>query len=55
MSARLTPKMASFIKWYAANTKLLQHEIAARLDINQGRVSEVITGKRYQGIRPSQP
>jgi len=55
MRARLTPKLAAFIKWYAANTNLLQHEIAARLDINQGRVSEVLSGKRYQGIRPAQP
>lgn len=55
MSARLTPKLAAIIKWYAANTELLQHEIAACLDINQGRVSEVITGKRYAGIQPSEP
>lgn len=55
MSARLTPRLAAFIKWYAQNTNLLQHEIAAHLNINQGRVSEVLSGKRYQGIRPTKP
>jgi hypothetical protein len=29
----------------------LNSRIAARLDINQGRVSEVVTGKRFPGSR----
>jgi hypothetical protein len=45
MSARLTPKLASFIKWYAANTQLLQHEIAARL-VNDIRAFDLLSLER---------
>lgn len=31
---------------------LLQHKIAARFGINQGRVSEIKTGKRFRDGRP---
>lgn len=55
MSPQLTAETASHIKWYQANTNLLQHEIAARLNINQGRVSEVLAGKRYPSAPPIQP
>lgn len=51
-SPPLTPEMAAAIKRLAQNTDLLQHEIAAELHINQGRVSEVLTGKRYPEVRP---
>jgi hypothetical protein len=30
------------------------HEIAAALNINQGRVSEVLTGKRFPEAKPAQ-
>jgi predicted XRE-type DNA-binding protein len=30
----------------------LQHEIAAKLSINQGRVSEVLAGKRFPDAPP---
>lgn len=55
MSPQLTAKTASYIKWYEANTNLLQHEIAARLNINQGRVSEVLAGKRFPDALPMKP
>lgn len=55
MSPRLNAKMAAYIKWYRANTDLLQHEIAALLNINQGRVSEVLTGKRFCSVPPLKP
>lgn len=31
----------------------LQHRIAAAYDINSGRISEINTGKRFQGIQPN--
>lgn len=43
--------MAARIKALAASTDLLQHEIAARLGINQGRVSEVLAEKRYADVK----
>jgi hypothetical protein len=30
------------------------HQMAALFDINQGRVSEVITGKRHPNVAPRQ-
>lgn len=46
----LTPEIAKQIRQLAATTSLYQHQIAAALDINQGRVSEVLSGKRYPNI-----
>jgi predicted XRE-type DNA-binding protein len=43
----LTPAIAARIRKLAATTDLYQHEIAAALDINQGRVSEVLRNKRF--------
>jgi len=31
----------------------MQHEIAAKLGINQGRVSEVLNGKRFGDVPPA--
>jgi predicted XRE-type DNA-binding protein len=50
---RLTAADAALIKKLAANTNLAQHQIAARLDINQGRVSEVLNGKRFAHVSPA--
>lgn len=48
----MTATLAAAIKRLARDTDLLQHEIAALLKINQGRVSEVLTGKRYANVQP---
>lgn len=53
VSSPLTAKIAAEIKRLARDTDLAQHEIAARLQLNQGRVSEVLTGKKFPEIRPS--
>lgn len=50
---RLTAELAAQIKKLAATTTLFQHEIAARLELNQGRVSEVLSGKRFASISPA--
>jgi len=50
-SRSVTPKMAAKIK-HLCEQGFLQHDIAARFGINQGRVSEINTGKAYQGVPP---
>jgi predicted XRE-type DNA-binding protein len=51
--ARLTPKLAARIKRLAIDTNLMQHEIAELLKLNQGRMSEVLTSKRFGGVPPA--
>ena len=54
MRNRLTPEMAARIKWLKKrNPSLHQHEIAALLGCNQGRVSEVLSGKRFGSVSAS--
>ena len=48
----LTAELAAKIKKLARETKLAQHQIAAKLDLNQGRVSEVLNGKRFPEVQP---
>ena len=52
VSAPLTPELAAKIKLLDRENDLAQHEIAAMLRINQGRVSEVLTGKRFPEVQP---
>lgn len=52
-SPRLTREVAGWIKWLWQNTPLNQAQISALLGaINQGRVSEVINGKRFKNVPP---
>lgn len=51
-SPPLTAEMAAAIKRLARDTDLMQHQIAAQLNVNQGRVSEVLTGKRFASVQP---
>ena len=51
----LTEKMAAAIKWLLNKSDMAQHDIAALFHINQGRVSEVNTGKRFANIPPVDP
>ena len=53
VSSPLTEKLAAKIKRLARDTDLAQHEIAAQLQLNQGRISEVLTGKKFSEVRPS--
>jgi predicted XRE-type DNA-binding protein len=48
----LTSIEAAKIKYLAATTALFQHEIAAQIGLNQGRVSEVLNGKRFSDVSP---
>ncbi|MDX0702704.1 hypothetical protein GOD03_20960 [Sinorhizobium medicae] len=44
--------MAAKIKRYLLNN-MAQHEIAAMFKINQGRVSEIKTGKKFGDVAPA--
>lgn len=50
---KLTAEIAAQIKKLASTTNLFQHEIAAQIGLNQGRVSEVLTGKRFPDVSPA--
>jgi len=51
-SPLLDPEIASLIKGLLPH-RLHQHQIAALLHINQGRISEVKTGKRFAEVPPA--
>ena len=51
-SPRMTPEIAAAIRGMRERG-LFTHQIAAELGINQGRVSEVLTGKRFKGDPPA--
>jgi hypothetical protein len=53
-SPTVTAEMAGHIKYLWHVMGLYQHQIAALLGINQGRVSEVVNGKRHPGVGPIQ-
>jgi hypothetical protein len=48
----VTPQTASVIK-YALTLGYYQHDVAAYFGLNQGRVSEINTGKRWRGVKPA--
>lgn len=45
----LTPEQVSIIKARLAKGDF-QHRIAADFDLNQGRISEIATGKRFANV-----
>ena len=48
----VTAEMAAKIKYLVGVIGLFQHQAAAVLGINQGRISEVMNGKRHSGVPP---
>ncbi len=53
-SPPVTPQMAAEIRYLKSEKKLFNHQIAAFFGINQGRVSEVLTGKKFPEVAPDQ-
>lgn len=53
-SPTVTAEMAAKIRYLKLKKGLYNHQIAAMLGINQGRVSEVMTGKKFPGVPPAQ-
>lgn len=52
---KLTAEKAAHIKWYNLNTDMFQDQIAAAVNQNPGRVSEVLSGKRFGDVPPMSP
>lgn len=50
-SSPITAEMAAKIKYLVGVLGLFQHQAAAVLGINQGRVSEVMSGKRHSKVQ----
>lgn len=48
----VTAEMAAKIKYLVGVIGLFQHQAAAVLGINQGRISEVMNGKRHGNVSP---
>jgi len=48
----LTPEQVSIIKARLDQGEY-QHRIAADFDLNQGRISEIATGKRFADVAPA--
>lgn len=53
-SPPVTPQMAAEIRFLRQEKGLFNHQIAALFGINQGRVSEVLTGKKFPDVPPAQ-
>ncbi|MBC2669715.1 hypothetical protein ACFOON_13115 [Novosphingobium piscinae] len=53
-SPPITPEMAAHIRFLVKVRKLYQHQVAALLGLNQGRVSEVMRDRRYPNVPPAQ-
>jgi transcriptional regulator with XRE-family HTH domain len=53
-SPPVTSEMAAEIRYLRKQKGLFSHQIAALFGINQGRVSEVLTGKRFPDVPPAQ-
>lgn len=51
-SRRLTERDAALIK-KRLNAREFQHRIAADYGVNQGRISEINTGKRFSHVKPA--
>lgn len=50
-SVSITPSIAAKIKRLSEDG-LYQHEIAAQIQCNQGRISEVLSGKKFPEVQP---
>lgn len=50
MSADLASKALALVRF-----GYHQHQAAAILGVNQGRISEVVNGKRFPGVKPCDP
>ncbi len=53
-SPPVTPEMAAHIRYLVKSQGLYQHQAAALVGVNPGRVSEVMNGHRYPDVPPAQ-
>lgn len=53
-SPPISPEMAAHIRFLIKERGLFQHQAAALVGVNQGRVSEVMRGYRHPNVPPAQ-
>lgn len=53
-SPTITPEMAAHIRFLVEQRGLYQHQAAALVGINQGRISEIMRRKRFPDATPEQ-
>lgn len=53
-SPHISPEMAAHIRFLVNERGLFQHQAAALVGVNQGRISEVMRGQRYPDVKPAQ-
>lgn len=53
-SPPLSQEMAAHIRFLVKDRGLFQHQAAALLGLNQGRVSEVMRGQHFPDAKPAQ-
>ncbi len=52
-SPPVTEEMAAAMRTMVLHLDMVQHDVAAHFRVNQGRVSEVISGKRHPTVPPA--
>jgi len=52
-SPTITEDIAAIIKRALQSRKLHQHQIAAKLGVNQGRISEIKSGAKWANVKPA--
>ncbi|WP_162558906.1 XRE family transcriptional regulator [Sphingorhabdus sp. EL138] len=53
-SKPVTSEMAAHVRYLIKTKGLYQHQVAALFGVNQGRVSEIMQGKRFPDVPPAQ-
>ncbi len=52
-SKTITLVKAAIVKFLVGKLGLYQHQAAALIGVNQGRISEIMTGKKFPRIKPA--
>jgi predicted XRE-type DNA-binding protein len=52
-SPTITAEMAAHIKFLIKERGLFQHQAAALVGVNQGRISEIVNGKTHPEVPPA--
>ena len=53
-SPPISPEMAAHIKFLVKSRGLYQHQVAALVGVNQGRISEIMRGYKFPNVSPAQ-
>lgn len=53
-SPPISADLAAHIKFLVQERKLFQHQVAALVGVNQGRISEVMNGHKFPNVPPAQ-